>query len=93
MTTTDLVGRLIAFAGITPDHPSGGSFLNPKAVELVEQAVARITELEAALRPFSDVATYTASEHPGWDHDEYQISIGMGFKHFRRARAALAEKP
>ncbi|TXH08618.1 MAG: hypothetical protein E6R03_17880 [Hyphomicrobiaceae bacterium] len=40
--TDDTAGRLTAFAGITPSHPSGGSFLNPVAKALVNEAAARI---------------------------------------------------
>lgn len=48
--------------------------------------------LREALEPFAAIAEDVAINHPGWDHDEFQISRGMSFAPFRRARAALSQE-
>jgi hypothetical protein len=64
-----------------------GGLLDPARAE-----VARIAELEAALRPFAELADIVAAKHPGWDHDAFHFgSTGMviPLKPFRAARALL----
>ena len=74
----------------------------PAAIELTELR-ARVAKLEAALKPFADVADYEDNP-PFWDDapktkldddDEYWSVFyrDVRAKHFRAARAALKDAP
>lgn len=55
-----------------------------------EAAEARLAEALAALEPFAKAAEYVSREHPGWDHDGFQVKwFGeylLDLAPFRRAR-------
>jgi hypothetical protein len=63
--TKEVAGRLNAFAGITPDHPSGASYINHSARQLVREAAREIERLQSDLTRYIDIATKEATEAEG----------------------------
>lgn len=75
----------------------GGTTVLPglTVIAMAELAL-QAQEMQEALRPFAEVAERIAAEHPGWDHDEFQLLIAgsapLKLGPYRRA-AALSPQP
>lgn len=77
----------------------------PKHSPLPEASLPRPPEekgeerLREALKPFADFAEWVATNHPGWDHNEFELQqhdfpYALSMAWFREARAALhPERP
>lgn len=68
--TKEVAGRLNAFSGITPDHPSGASYINHSARQLVREAAREIERLTAE----RDAARRDASQYERMHIDALQTA-------------------
>lgn len=76
------------------DRSLSSEYEHQVAYDALKVAESRLSEVEKALEPFAAFAEHVAKEHPGWDHDGFQLTVECAptMAAFRQARAALQHK-